>query len=119
MNELASATVLECPDLMRHVARAVFDAAKVHHSQWLTGRSLSSDSKFAGGFTIARCACVSVAWRDAFGALWSGPTFASRDWAVRLVLNFVREKFEFRAMGDDAGRLELERYEKKVAVKPF
>jgi len=98
----ASARAMACDLVVASVARACMDAVKVHHARWIEKMGGRNVGDFSGGFTLARCACVNKLWRKQFDGLWDGPTCPSRDWAVRHVLEHVRDALEMHTMMDES-----------------
>jgi len=96
--------VVTSPDLVGLIARAVLDAAKAQHPAWLPPPPLpyrpSLFPDCSGGFAPARFACVSRTWRDEMTKLWLGPSFPSRDWATRLILEHVRDRMNLDTLDD-------------------
>ena len=99
-SEGALEKVFATPELVRLIGRAVFDAVKVQHPDWIPERSGVPPASCEGGFAPARFACVSKTCREQMAALWRGPTFPSRDWATRLILEFVKEEMLLTAMNE-------------------
>ena len=102
MPSSASARAMACDLVVASVARACMDAVIVHHARWIDRVGGRNVGDFSGGFVLARCSCVNKLWRKEFDGLWDGPTCPSRDWAVRHVLEYVRDRLEMRAMMDES-----------------
>ena len=98
----ASARAMACDLVVASVARACMDAVKVHHARWIEKMGGRNVGDFSGGFALARCARVNKLWRKQFDGLWDGPTCPSRDWAVRHVLEHVRDRLEMHTMMDES-----------------
>ena len=95
--ESAMEKVFATPELVRLIGRAVFDAVKVQHPDWIPERSGVPPASCAGGFAPARFACVSKTCHEQMFFLWCGPTFPSRDWATRHILESVKNEMSITA----------------------
>ena len=95
-SEGAVEKVFATPELVGLIGRAVLDAVKVQHPGWIP-KGEKGIGRCRGGFAPARFACVSKTCHEQMFFLWCGPTFPSRDWATRHILESVKNEMSITA----------------------